>query len=186
MNLFLSKLNVAKSWFELSFQINRHNVRPFRKALAWFNNLWIHLSSREFDWVFMSEIPSPHFQMESWASSQGELYIFVPEEILHCFFDFCLINIGIVFIWTMHQSLDKRIWFKILFFFFLFQRELHPVLCIDSCFLSCHLFRPTRVIQDRVTKMHPNYFNGKFWPYHLPCFINSIFNIGPAHKAWHF
>ena len=142
MNLFLSKLNVAKSWFELSFQINRHNVRPFRKALAWFNNLWIHLSSREFDWVFMSEIPSPHFQMESWASSQGELYIFVPEEILHCFFDFCLINIGIVFIWTMHQSLDKRIWFKILFFFFLFQRELHPVLCIDSCFLSCHLFRP--------------------------------------------
>ena len=46
-------------------------------------------------------------------------------------------------------------------------------------------FVPTGVIKDRITKMYPKYFNGKLWPYHLSCFINS-FLYDPANKAWLF
>ena len=41
------------------------------------------------------------------------------------------------------------------------------------------------VIKDRITKMYPKYLNGKLWPYHLSCFINS-FLYDPANKAWLF
>ena len=46
-------------------------------------------------------------------------------------------------------------------------------------------FIPIGVIKDRVAKMYPKYLNGKFWPYHLPCFINS-FSYSPANKTWLF
>ena len=46
-------------------------------------------------------------------------------------------------------------------------------------------FVPFRVIRDIITKMFPNYFNGKLWPYHLPCFINSFLH-DPAYMAWLF
>ena len=62
----------------------------------------------------MSKIPSPHFQMESSA---------IVSSISS------LINLGIVYIWPMYQSLDKRIWFTILFFAFVF---FHPK---ESCTL---------------------------------------------------
>ena len=46
-------------------------------------------------------------------------------------------------------------------------------------------FVPIGIIKDKTTKMYPNYFNGKLWPYHLSCFINS-FLYDPACKAWLF
>ena len=41
------------------------------------------------------------------------------------------------------------------------------------------------VIEDKTTKMYPKYFNGKLWPYHLSCFINS-FLYDSACKVWLF
>ena len=46
-------------------------------------------------------------------------------------------------------------------------------------------FVPIGVIKDRITKMYPKYLNGKLWPYHLSCFINS-FLYDSANKAWLF
>ena len=46
-------------------------------------------------------------------------------------------------------------------------------------------FVPIEVIKDRITKIYPKYLNGKLWPYHLSCFINS-FLYDPANKAWLF
>ena len=51
----------------------------------------------------MSKTPSPHFQMESWAI---------------VFSISVLIIFGIVYIWLIYQSLDRRIWFKIFVFHF--------------------------------------------------------------------
>ena len=97
-------LNKHKPWLELFFKFNQCRMRPFQRALVGFNNLYIHWSSREFNWVYMSKIPSPHFQMESWAI---------------VFSIFSLINFGIVYNWPIYQSLDKRIWwFPITFLFY--------------------------------------------------------------------
>ena len=49
----------------------------------------------------MSKIPSPHFQMEIWAIAFSVSF---------------MINFGIVYISPIYQSLNKRIWFTILFF----------------------------------------------------------------------
>ena len=46
-------------------------------------------------------------------------------------------------------------------------------------------FVPTGVIKDRTTKMYPKYFDGKLWPYHLSCLINSCL-YDPACEAWLF
>ena len=46
-------------------------------------------------------------------------------------------------------------------------------------------FVPIGIIKDRTTKMYPKYFNGKLWPYHLSCIINS-FLYDPACKTWLF
>ena len=46
-------------------------------------------------------------------------------------------------------------------------------------------FVPIGVIKNKTTKMYPKYFNGKFWPYHLSCFINS-FLYDPGCKSWLF
>ena len=85
---------------------------------------------RGFNWVFMSKIPCPHFQMESWA------IVFSISS---------LINFGMVYIWPIYRRLDKRIGFTILFCF-------HPK---ESCTLFeilifsggaptsiCSFFRP--------------------------------------------
>ena len=41
------------------------------------------------------------------------------------------------------------------------------------------------VIKDRITKIYPKYLNGKLWPYHLSCFINSVLHDS-VKKAWLF
>ena len=55
----------------------------------------------------------------------------------------------------------------------------------DVFFETLTYFVPIRVIKDRITKIYPKYLNGKLWPYHLPCFINS-FLFDPTNKAWFF
>ena len=56
-------------------------------------------------------------------------------------------------------------------------------------FLDVHnpayVFWTCPVIKDRISKMYPKDLNGKLWPYHLSCFINS-FLYDPANKAWLF
>ena len=96
-------LNKHKPCLELFFKFNQCRMRPFQRALVGFNNLYIHWSSREFNWVYMSKIPSPHFQMESWA-----IVLSMSS----------LINFRIVYIWPMYQILDKWIWLTILLFFY--------------------------------------------------------------------
>ena len=114
----------------------------------------------------MSKIPSPHFQMESWAID---------------FWISSVVIFGIIYIWPIYQSLDKRIWFTILFFR---PKESCTLRNIFFCQTMTY-FVPIGVIKDRITKMYPKYLNGKLWPYHLSCFINS-FLYDPANKAWLF
>ena len=78
----------------------------------------------------MSKIPSAHFQMGSWTRCLGG-HVFLPFQSKYCFvFSISfLINFGIIYIWPIYQSLDKRMWLTILFF-----REFHSLQNID--FLS--------------------------------------------------
>ena len=69
----------------------------------------------------MSKIPNPHFQMEIW-----DFFVFF-------FSIFCLINFGIVYIWPIYQSLDKRILFTIIFFFFFQGTHLYMSLFLSIC-----------------------------------------------------
>ena len=47
-------------------------------------------------------------------------------------------------------------------------------------------FVPIGVIKDKITKMYTKlWHNGKLWPYHLSCFINSFLYV-PANTAWIF
>ena len=71
-----------KSWSELSIKFNQCSVRSFQKALVGFNNLWICLVFKEFNWVSVSKISNPPFKMESWTSCPGGLiFIVVPGEL---------------------------------------------------------------------------------------------------------
>ena len=115
-------LNKHKPWLELFFKFNEYSMKPFQRALVGFNNLWIHWSSTECNWVSMSKIPSPHLQLETWAID---------------FSISSLINFGIVYIWPICQCWDKRIWFK---FFFSPQIELHSVRNIEHLYMSLFLY----------------------------------------------
>ena len=95
----------------------------------------------------MSKMPSPHFQMESWAT---------------VFSIFSFINCGIVYIWHIYIyiSLDKRTWFTVLF---LSQRELYSVRNIDFYLVGaptsiCHFFCPSvrraRYFWNRTSSNH--------------------------------
>ena len=51
--------------------------------------------------------------------------------------------------------------------------------------LSSLLICPNWSYQGQNYQRYPKYFNGKLWPYHSSCFINSIW-YAPAHKSWLF
>ena len=53
------------------------------------------------------------------------------------------------------------------------------------CETMTYYFVPIGVIKDRIKKGYPKHLNGKLWPYHMSCFINSFF-YDPATKAWLF
>ena len=87
-------------------------MRFFQRALLGFKNLWIHFVFSEFNCVsMMAKISSPLFKMEkSWTTCQGGCIFFpVPEEIIYSF----LVYFGILQIWPMYHSLDKRVWLTI-------------------------------------------------------------------------
>ena len=111
----------------------------------------------------MSKTPSPHFQMESWAIA---------------FSISSLINFGIVYIWSIYQSLDKKVWFTTPFFSS--QRELHSARFIF--FSTMTYFVPIEVMRDRFTKMYPKYLNANLWPYHLPIRLGFIFELEASYS----
>ena len=119
-------LNRTKPWLELSIKFNQYSIRSFHKALVGFNNLWIHLIFKEFNWVSMSKIPSPPFQVESWIRWLGRLIFCSSRGNFICFFQFpfwfilelCMLDLCTI-------VLLKKAFGLLLFFFF--QRGLHSV-----------------------------------------------------------
>ena len=99
-------LKRAKSWLEFSIKsiFNRYSIRSFQSSFMGFNNIWIHFIFRKFNWVSMSKMSKECLSVwEIWLSLsfQRKLYILFSISFL--------IYFGIVYIWTMYQSLDKRI-----------------------------------------------------------------------------
>ena len=92
----------------------------------------------------MSEIPSLHFQMDSWG------IVFRISS---------LINFAIVYIWPIYQSLIKKIWFTILSS----QRDLQSVPNIDL-FAKYHLLCPnwSYQVHNYQNVPHMDYYNSFF------------------------
>ena len=102
---------------------------------------------------FLLDYSLPYYQIGSWA-------IVFPSSFM--------INFRTVYIWYIYQSLDKRIWFAILF-----QENLQWLILSQLEISKTELPKCTLSILMEM------------WPYHLSCFINS-FLYGPACKAWLF
>ena len=148
-------LNRAKPWLELSFEFNRYSIKPFQRALVGFHKPWIHLSSKEFNWVSMPQIP-----------------FFVSEKILYCLFNFLFDRFSnrIYFAYVPKFTILDLVYHSL----FSYQRKLHSVpnlIFVLNYYLFCHY---CGVISDRITKMYFNYFNSKLWLYNLSRSINSI------------
>ena len=79
-----------------------------------------------------------------------------------------MINFRIVYIWSIFQSLDRRIWFTILF-----QENLQR-----------HILSQLELSRTELLKYTPSILM-EMWPCHLSCFINA-FLYHPACKAWLF
>ena len=94
--LLLSKKGLS---LDKNSELNSIEIFPDNIEVG-FNNLWIHFIFREFEYFL---------QMESWARCLGGCMI------LFFFTISFLIYFGIVYIWPMYHSLDKRIWFTIIF-----------------------------------------------------------------------
>ena len=105
-------LNRATPWLELCFKFNRYSIKPFQKTLVGFHNLWIHLSSKEFNWVSMLQIP-----------------FFVSEKILYCFFNFLFdrFSNSIYFASVPKSTISDLVYHSL----FSYQRKLHSVPNID-------------------------------------------------------
>ena len=76
----------------------------------------------------------------------------VPEEIVYSFLEY----FGIVQIWPTYHSLDKRVWFTIIFL------PLKESLTLFQIwiFYYFYYFFPFGVIENRITKVISIYFNG--------------------------
>ena len=74
-------------------------------------------------------------------------------------FNFFLVYFGIVQIWPMYHSLDKRVWFTIIF---LPLKESLTLFQIWIFYYTFTYFVPFGVIKNRVTKVNSKYFNGNF------------------------
>ena len=124
-------LKRAKTWLEISIKsiFSRYSMRSFQRAFVGFNNLWTYFIFR----VSMSKMSKECLSVwEIWflLSFQRKWYIL--------FSIFFLIYFGIVYIWTMYQSLDKS-WFIIIF---LPRKERLTLFQIWSFLLNFHLFCP--------------------------------------------
>ena len=117
----------------------------------------------------MSEIPCSHFQMENWAIF---FVNFLYNKIWNIMYLTFIPKFGI------EDSVNNS-FFCFLFFFF-HPKESRTLFEILIFLLNYELFCPSWSYKDTITKMYPKYFNGKLWPYHLSCFINS-FLYDPAY-----
>ena len=70
-------LKRANPWLKFRSKFNWHSMKSFQRALVGFNNLWIHFTFMDFNWVFMSKIPFPPLQMESWVRCLESCFFFL-------------------------------------------------------------------------------------------------------------
>ena len=68
-------LKRTRYWFEFRIKFSMHEIFP--ESIGGIYNLYIHFIFREFNWVSIPKIPSPHLQMESWGRCLGGR-IFLP------------------------------------------------------------------------------------------------------------
>ena len=101
---------------------------------------------------FLLDYSLPHYQIGSWAIFPSSF----------------MINFRIVYIWPIYQSLDRRVWFTILF-----QENLQWL-----------IFFQLELLRTKLPKCTPSILM-EMWPCHLSCFLNS-FLYNPACKAWLF
>ena len=128
-------LKRAKPWLEFSIKsiFNQYSMRSFQRELVGFNNFWINFIFREFNWVPMSKMSKERLSVwEVW------FFLLFWRKLYILFSISFLIYFGIVYIWTMYQSLDKS-WFIIIF---LPRKERLTLFQIWSFLLNFYLFCP--------------------------------------------
>ena len=86
------------------------------------------------------------------------------------------INFRIVYIRPIYQSLNKRIWFTILFFFSS-QREFHQVRNIVFFAKLWLILSQLELWRTELPKCTQSIFYIENWPCHLSCFINSFLYV---------
>ena len=118
-------------------------------------------------WLTMNPL-----QMKSWARCLRGCAFFPFHWKSYIFSIFFLIYFGTVYVWPMYHSLDKKIWFKIIF---LPITESLTLFQMSIFYYTYIYFAQIGVIEDRVTKINSKHFNGKLWPFLLSLLINSIF-----------
>ena len=124
-------------------------MRSFHRALAGFNNFWIHfIFIIYFNCVSISKIPSPPLQMESLAR-----LTYVPFSISFLiYFDQ---NTNLVYVSKLGEK-----GLVVCDYLFTSQRESHSVPDRDFFCSTITYFVPFGVIKNRVTKINFKYFNG--------------------------
>ena len=183
-------LNRTKPWLEWSIKFNQYS---FQKALVEFNNLWIHLFFKEFNWISMSKILSSPFK---WRAEVGawevSLFFVIPEEFVCSFLVYFLIYFFLVDIWPMCYSFNKRIWFTIIFS--LSKRVASSDFIFCCCFLFFFVSLPfimshLLLSRTRLTKCTPSILmeNCDHTICHLYLSYHTIlFLYARAHEAWIF
>ena len=94
-------LKRASTWLEFSIKLifNQYSMRSFQRAFVGFNNLWIY-----FNFSKLIELSKVCLSVwEIWFSLSFQRKLYIPFSVSF------LIYFGIIYIWTMYQSLDKRI-----------------------------------------------------------------------------
>ena len=81
-------LKRAKPWLEFKIKFNRYSMRSFHRVLVGWSSLWIHLSLREFNWVSISRMPYPPFQMGIGLDVYEDGFSFLLIESHRSFFQF--------------------------------------------------------------------------------------------------
>ena len=105
-------------------------------------------------------------------------FVPVPEEIVYYF----LVYFVIVQTWSIHHSLDKKVWLWIMF---LPVKESHSVPDMDFFCYTFTFFVRFGVIKNRATKVNSKYFNGNFDNFICPVW-SVLFLHAPDYQAWLF
>ena len=149
-------------WLKVSVKFNRYGIRSFQRALLGGN--------KNLHWVSMSKIFVPPFQMRPEPGAGRSYFLLLQRKLFIRSSLFFQIHFGITYIWSMDYSFDLKIWFTVIFFL---SKRVAFCSKYEFSLLNFHIF--CSGFKDRITKMHPNCFDGELWPGHLSWFINSIF-----------